>query len=68
MEVKIDFTKSAQDNADELYTKAKRLLAKKAGAAEAIKDLQKKIAAANDKEVSKQAPKILKTAKAEWYE
>jgi predicted ribosome quality control (RQC) complex YloA/Tae2 family protein len=67
MEVKIDFTKSAQDNADELYKKAKKLLAKKAGTANAIKELQKKLELANQKSVQ-QAPKVLKVAKIEWYE
>ncbi len=68
MEVRIDFTKSAQDNADELYKKAKKLLAKKAGAVDAIKELQKRLEAAGAKGGVRQAPKILKVTKAEWYE
>ncbi len=68
MEVRIDFTKSAQDNADELFKKAKRLLAKKAGAEEAIKDLQKKLESAKNKKGELQVHKIVKVAKPEWYE
>ena len=68
MEVRIDFTKSAQDNADDLYKKAKRLLAKKAGALDAINELQKKLETANAHASVQQAPKVLKMAKTEWYE
>ncbi len=69
MEVKIDFTKSAQDNANELYNKAKKLLEKKAGAALAVKDLEKRLESAKESAAAyTSAPKLVRTAKAEWYE
>jgi predicted ribosome quality control (RQC) complex YloA/Tae2 family protein len=68
MEVKIDFTKSAQDNADELYKKAKKFMAKKAGAEVAIKEMQKRLDAARSAASAPQAPRIVKAVKAEWYE
>ena len=43
MKIKIDFTKSAQENANEYYAKAKKLALKKEGAEKAIKELQQRL-------------------------
>ena len=43
MEIEIDFTKSAQENANDYYKKSKKLALKKEGAEKAIKDLEKKL-------------------------
>ena len=69
MQIKIDFTKSAQDNADDYYKKAKRLVQKKAGAEKAIKMLEKRMsgaARATSKDTAR-AQKVISTEK-EWYE
>ncbi len=67
MKVTIDFTKSAQENADLYYKKSKKLLQKKAGAEQAIKDLEKKLG-----KVSETTKTVVRTkmvvAEKEWYE
>lgn len=68
MEVKIDFTKSAQENANDYYTKSKKLVQKKEGAKKAINDLEAKIKKAESTEEKKEEKKIIKTAEKEWYE
>jgi len=67
LEIEIDFTKSAQENANEYYKKSKKLLQKKAGAEEAVKELEKKLAALKET-TTKKAKRIIKTVKQEWYE
>ncbi|MGC8730114.1 MAG: NFACT RNA binding domain-containing protein [Candidatus Micrarchaeia archaeon] len=68
MEVIIDYTKSAQENANDYYNLSKKFLQKKAGAESTIKELEDKISKAkisNAKEPSKK-PKIEESK--EWYE
>ncbi|HVC58582.1 MAG TPA: NFACT family protein [Candidatus Acidoferrales bacterium] len=67
MEIKIDFTKSAQENANDYYSRAKRLIQKRAGAEKAIKDLEKKLKVEESKE-KEQKKRIMKVVKREWYE
>lgn len=69
MEIEIDFTESAQQNADDFYKKSKKLLQKKAGAAQAIKDLEnrlKKLKAEGKPE--ERATRIKIRTQKEWYE
>ncbi|MEM0149922.1 MAG: NFACT RNA binding domain-containing protein [Candidatus Micrarchaeaceae archaeon] len=68
MEAEIDFTISAQRNADAYYKKAKKLAQKREGAQNAIAELGKKL-----EEVKKRneaAPKhaFIKATNREWYE
>ncbi|MCL4389344.1 NFACT RNA binding domain-containing protein [Candidatus Marsarchaeota archaeon] len=69
MQIKIDFTKSAQDNADDYYKKAKRLAQKKLGAEKAIKMLEKRMASSVPAPAKNTAGlrKMVSTQK-EWYE
>jgi len=70
MEIKIDFTKSPQENAGDYYTKAKKLEQKRLGIEKTIADLEAKLeksiltATAPGKAVT--APSIRQ--KKEWYE
>jgi predicted ribosome quality control (RQC) complex YloA/Tae2 family protein len=43
MEIEIDFTKSAQDNANDYFKRSKKLLLKKEGAQKAVKELEEKL-------------------------
>jgi predicted ribosome quality control (RQC) complex YloA/Tae2 family protein len=68
VEIEIDFTKSAQENADDHYQLAKKLAQKKEGAEKAVKELRQRL-----EKVKKQAPaaparKAVKALKKEWYE
>ncbi len=67
MRITIDFTKSAQENADIYYKKSKKLAQKKAGAEQAIKKLEKRLkgAAAPVRSVKRE---MVEAAKREWYE
>jgi predicted ribosome quality control (RQC) complex YloA/Tae2 family protein len=68
MEIKIDFTRSAQDNADDYYKKSKKLVLKKQGAEKAVmvlKDRLAKVEKAN-LELKKKMP--VKIVEKEWYE
>jgi predicted ribosome quality control (RQC) complex YloA/Tae2 family protein len=67
MEIEIDFTKSAQENANDYYTKSKKLALKKEGAKKAIKELEERLSEVSAKEKEAQ-PRILKAEKKEWYE
>ena len=70
MKIKIDFTKSAQENGNEYYARSKKLLLKREGAEKAIKELQQRLA----KEVETanangaKARKVTAEYKKEWYE
>lgn len=68
MEMEIDFTKSAQENANDYYNKSKKLLQKREGAEKAIKELESRLK--KIKAVEKTAPqrKMVKVVKREWYE
>ncbi len=71
MEVEIDFTRSAQQNADEHYKASKKLAAKKEGAERTVKDLEKKLADAEKKqqrEVLKERQKFVVRKEKQWYE
>ncbi len=68
MEIEIDFTKSAQQNASDYYERSKKLLVKKAGAERAVKDLEKKLKEERLREKPKPELKTVKLSKGEWYE
>lgn len=66
MEVEIDYTKSAQDNADDYFTEAKTAKKKLAGAEQAVKRLEEKLATLENVAPKK---KVLTAAREkEWYE
>ena len=67
MRIAIDFTKSAQENADYFYKKSKKLAQKRVGAEAAIKQLEKRLkdAAAVTKTIKAEKVKV---AEKEWYE
>ncbi len=70
MEIPIDFTKNAQQNANDYYNKAKKLEAKKEGASEAVKELEGKLRD-EEKEMSEKANAVAKPIKRNerhWYE
>ena len=67
--IEIDFTKSAQDNADEYYKKSKKLLAKKAGAEKAVVELKRRLEKAEKGNVPlEDNRKIVKISEKEWFE
>lgn len=71
MRVKIDFTKSAQQNADYYYKIAKRLAMKSEGAEKAIKELEKRLSEAVEKERESELQgkqKFVKRIERQWYE
>ncbi len=68
MKITIDFTKSAQENADSFYKKGKRLVQKRAGAELAIKRLEKRLAEAKTHSIRVPKPKAVVSAQKEWYE
>ncbi len=69
MEIKIDYTKSAHENAGDYYNRAKRLVQKRAGAEKAIKELERSLKDAEKKALQKrqEVRKVIDTKK-EWYE
>ena len=67
MEIEIDFTKSAQENANDYYTKSKKLALKKEGAKKAIKELEEKLSKA-EANGEKEGHRVIKAEKKEWYE
>lgn len=69
MEVKIDLTQSAQDNANEYFYKSKKAKKKKEGAELSLKELEGKLEKAKEKfEKAKDTKKIKIVGKKEWYE
>ncbi len=69
MEVKIDFTKSAQENANDYYARAKKLSLKREGAQRAIAELKKKLSDLASIRASAQAARTkVQAAPKEWYE
>ena len=69
MKVKIDFTKSAQENADIFYKRSKKLAQKRLGAEQAIKELERKLAALKAKEASEaDERRAIVKRQMEWYE
>ncbi len=67
MEIEIDFTKSAQENANDYYTKSKKLALKKEGAKKAIKELEERLSKAEESG-AKEEHRVIKAEKKEWYE
>ncbi len=67
MEVRIDFTESAQDNARKRYEKAKKLEAKRLGAGKAVLDLKKSLGKM-EKTVLPEEKRIVKAREKKWYE
>ncbi len=67
MEVKIDFTKSAQENAKDYYERAKRLEAKAKGAEKAVKDLEAQLERMRKESAAKEK-KAVKVREKKWYE
>ncbi len=70
MKIKIDFTKSAQENGNEYYARSKKLLLKRAGAEKAVKELQQKLAKELESVQAAQTKerKVVINYKKEWYE
>ena len=71
MRVRIDFTRSAQQNADQFYKASKKLAAKREGAERTIKELEKKLADAERKQQKnelKEKQKFIKKTEKQWYE
>lgn len=67
MRVIINFERSAQDNANMYYQKAKKLKRKSIGAEKAIKDLESRYEKL-DKEIVIAAKKIIEKREQKWYE
>jgi predicted ribosome quality control (RQC) complex YloA/Tae2 family protein len=67
MEIEIDYTKSAHENAGDYYNKAKKLAQKALGAAKAAEELEKELAKAEQNAVVDERRKVT-MAKREWYE
>jgi predicted ribosome quality control (RQC) complex YloA/Tae2 family protein len=68
MEIEIDYTKSAYENAGHYYDRAKKLGQKQQGAAKALKDLSAQLEEAKQKAAKKKEIKISTILKKEWYE
>lgn len=71
MRLEIDYTRSAQKNAEEYYNRAKKLQAKSAGARQAATELQKRASRQereSDRARMEGRRKEVKVRKAEWYE
>ena len=68
MRIKIDFTKSAQDNAQEYFNRAKKLKAKKEGAEKAVKELEKRLKKARDNVPISKEKQIIRQREKAWYE
>ena len=68
MKIKIDFTKSAQENANDYYAKSKKLAQKVAGAGKAITELKSRLEKAQEGVLPKEKKVIRKVTEKEWYE
>ena len=70
MRIKIDFTKSAQENGNDYYAKSKKLLLKKEGAEKAAVELQQKLAKETERiqVLQSKERQVLVSYKKEWYE
>ena len=66
MEIEIDFTKSAQQNAEDYFEKSKKSKRKASGAEKAVSDLQAALEKVQETEVLKKPFKEIE--KKEWYE
>ncbi|MDE1865717.1 MAG: DUF814 domain-containing protein [Candidatus Micrarchaeota archaeon] len=68
MEIELDYTKSAYENAGHYYDRAKKLGQKQKGAGKALKDLGAQLEEARAKAERKKEAKISVIVKKEWYE
>lgn len=71
MKVKIDFTKSAQQNADQYYKTSKKLLVKREGADRTVKELEKRLSEAlkeHERRATQEKQRIVKRIERQWYE
>ncbi len=69
MEIEIDLSKSAQQNANEYFQKAKKAKRKAEGAKQSIAELEKRLAHAKEKlEKESSEKQIRQIVKREWYE
>lgn len=68
MEIEIDYTKSAHENAGEYYNRGKKLALKIEGARKAALDLKKQLEIAEKKGMEQQARKTVRIVEREWYE
>ncbi|MCL5100477.1 MAG: NFACT RNA binding domain-containing protein [Candidatus Marsarchaeota archaeon] len=66
MKIVIDFTKSAQDNANDYFSKSKKLKHKSEGAAAMVVELKKQLENIESKPL--QSKKLKRMEKREWYE
>lgn len=67
MEIEIDYTKSAHENAGDYYDRSKKLAQKALGAGKAAGDLKKALADVENKSVVEHR-KTIKIIKREWFE
>ena len=68
MEIGIDFTKSAQENANDYYSRSKKLVVKREGAEKAIKELESRLVEIQKNLPTKKERTVIKVVKKEWYE
>ncbi|MDE1762142.1 MAG: DUF814 domain-containing protein [Candidatus Micrarchaeota archaeon] len=69
MEIEIDLTKSAQQNANDYFYRSKRAKKKAEGAQQSIKELETKLQKAKERyEKAPEAKKVKLLGKKEWYE
>ena len=68
MKVRIDFTKSAQQNANDYYAKSKKLAQKVAGARKAITELKSRLEKVQRGAAPAEKKTIRKIVEKEWYE
>lgn len=66
MEIEIEFTKSAQKNAEEYFERSKKAKRKAEGAEKAVKELQETLDKLENEPVAKK--EVRKIEKKEWYE
>ncbi|MFH1589727.1 MAG: NFACT RNA binding domain-containing protein [archaeon] len=68
MKLTLDFRKTVDQNATEYFEKAKKAKKKLKGAKKALENSKAKLKKVKDKEIIKEAPRISKLKKREWYE
>ncbi|MGC8538666.1 MAG: NFACT RNA binding domain-containing protein [Candidatus Micrarchaeia archaeon] len=71
MEIEIDYTRQAQDNAEEYFERAKKAKKKYEGALESAAELERKLESMKKEEESRESTlkqKRAKAAEGEWYE
>ncbi len=68
MEIEIDITKSAQQNANDYYSKQKKLIQKNKGIEKALKFMNKKLEKLKSKKSIDKIKNIIKQQEKEWFE